>query len=158
MANLRDSITRSIKQLSGEGLTPHELVDDTAKPVRGKRQHWGYHLILDVSDGNKNIDDEKAVGAFLKDLVKALKMKAVGEPMIVRTDDQTGRGLSAVQIITTSSITFHGDDDEWCAYIDIFSCKSFEPQHAIGVVEKYFSPKHIGKFFLYRDAGRWPEK
>lgn len=159
MTAVRDSINNSIKEVSRlNSLKPHELDDDAAKRLKGKRQHWGYHLLLDISHCNEKIDDEKSVEAFLKDLVQTLKMKPIGPPTIVKVHGEQGRGLTAVQIITTSTITFHGDDEEWCVYLDIFSCKAFDPKQAVKLVKEYFKPKRIGKFFLYRDAGRWPKK
>lgn len=153
---LRDTIKTSISTLKGAP-PPHELVDDTAKPWHGKPQHWGYHLLLDVSDCNKNIDDEDAIRTFLKELITALDMKALTKPQIIRVDNEDGRGVSAVQMITTSSITFHGDDEAYSAYIDIFSCKVFKPETAIKLVQDHFKPKHIGKLWLYRDAGNYPK-
>lgn len=134
-------------------------VEDQPKNISGKRQHWGYHLILDVSECSHGIDDPAYVVQFIKELVVALKMKPIGEPIVVKVDDAVdGRGTSAVQIITTSTITFHGDDDEWSAYIDVFSCAPYDPKVAIDLVHKYFQPKHVGDIWLYRDAGSWPRK
>jgi S-adenosylmethionine/arginine decarboxylase-like enzyme len=135
-----------------------EVDDMPTKKVDGKTRHWGYHLILDVSDCNQDVDNPSVVAAFLKEMVEVLKMVAVGEPLVHQFTDPRGRGTSGVQIITTSSLTFHSDDVDWAAYIDVFSCKQFEPQVAIDLTVKYFEPKHIGKLFLYRDAGPWPEK
>lgn len=137
---------------------PIEVDDVPGKPIAGKPKHWGYHLLLDISDCNHDIDDPKKVESFIADLVKALKMKTIGDPMVVKVEGEDGRGVTAVQIITTSTITFHGDNDKWSVYLDVFSCKEFEPETAIGLVKQYFAPKHIGKLWLHRDAGRWPEK
>mgnify|MGYP006271135633 CR=1 FL=1 len=128
----------------------------TDVPLKTKnKKHWGYHLLLDISGCSKNIDKEDEVKSFLKDLVKALDMKAIGDPIVVKVDSEQGRGISAVQIITTSTITFHGDDDEMCVYLDVFSCKDYDPEDAIRLVKKYFNPQHVGKKWIYRDAGRW---
>jgi S-adenosylmethionine/arginine decarboxylase-like enzyme len=135
-----------------------ELDDVPSKSIDGKKDHWGYHLILDLSGCNKKVDDPAAVTAYLKDMVAALKMKAVGKPFVHQFTNPRGRGTSGVQIITTSSITFHSDDEAWCAYIDVFSCKAFKPQTAIDLTKKHFQPKRVGGIFLYRDAGPWPEK
>ncbi|SRR5579885_1752959 len=137
---------------------PVEVDDVPSKPLGGRRQHWGYHLILDISGCNHAIDDPAKVKAFLAELVAALKMKTLAPPVVVRVKGEDGRGVTAVQLITTSSITFHGDDDRWCAYIDVFSCKPFAPKTALDLVRTYFQPKHVGKLWLFRDAGRWPER
>ncbi len=137
---------------------PIEL-EDSPKNIKGKTQHWGYHLLLDVSECNENINDEEAIKDFLIQLVKEIKMKAIGKPIVVRVDsEKEGRGVSAVQLIESSTITFHGDDDGYNAYIDIFSCAPFNPQIAIKCVKRYFEPKHVGDLWLHRDAGDWPKK
>jgi 8-oxo-dGTP pyrophosphatase MutT (NUDIX family)/S-adenosylmethionine/arginine decarboxylase-like enzyme len=134
---------------------PIEVADNPKKSEAGK--HWGYHLILDISGCNEGIDDETTVRAFFKDLLAITKMKPIGDLIVVRVDNpEEGRGLTAVQIITTSTITFHGDDDQWCLYFDLFSCAAFDPRAVIDLVKKYFQPERIGKIWLYRDAGKWP--
>lgn len=144
---------------------PSIYLDDSPSVYTGtkatqKDEHWGYHLILDCSNCNKDIDNTKKVAEFLSTLVKELKMKAIGKPVIYQPKgafDQ--RGISATQIISTSSITFHGDDEEWAAYIDVFSCKVFRPKVVIKTVQKFFQPKHIGALMLFRDASKiWPKK
>lgn len=152
-ASVDSGSERSIAQ----DITPIEVSDDPSLKESGEGGHWGYHLILDISKCNEKIDDVDAVRSFLKDLVTELKMKTIGPPMIVRVRGEEGRGLTAVQIITTSSITFHADDEEWCVYIDVFSCKTFDPDAATNLVKKYFRPEHIGRRWLYRDAGPWPK-
>lgn len=141
-------------------LKPYELDDKGGvRAAASGEKHWGYHLILDCSGCNDKVDDPPTVTAWIKEMVTALDMKAVGEPLVHQfTGGEEGRGTTAVQIITTSSITFHSDDEAEQAYIDVFSCKSFEPQTAIDLTQKYFAPKRCGAFWLYRDAGPWPEK
>jgi S-adenosylmethionine/arginine decarboxylase-like enzyme len=146
----------------GDGdLKPYELDDKGGiRPARPDGDHWGYHLILDCSECNEMVDDPPMVTAYLREMVQALNMIAVGEPVVHQFtgEGDEGRGTSGVQIITTSSITFHSDDDEWAAYIDIFSCKEFKPQIAIDLTKRHFAPKEMGCLWLYRDAGPWPKK
>lgn len=154
--NQSNGLTAQLK-----GLKPIELSDVIKKPSKKRRKHWGYHLLLDLSGCNKKVDDPAVVKAYLKELVTVLKMKAVGEPIVHQFKGATveeGRGTSGVQIITTSSITFHSDDEGEQAYIDIFSCKEFQPADAIKLTKRYFQPKKMGDEMIYRDAGKWPEK
>lgn len=137
---------------------PIEL-EDRPKNVKGKKQHWGYHLLLDVGGCNDGVDDEKVVEDFLRTLVKEIKMKPIGDPILVRVDSKKeGRGVSGVQIIESSTITFHGDMEGHAAYIDIFSCAPFDPELGIKCVKKFFKPKHVGDIWLHRDAADWPKK
>lgn len=137
---------------------PIEL-EDRPKDIKGKGQHWGYHLLLDCSECNERIDDEKAVENFLKQLVKEIKMKPIGDPIIVKVDSKKeGRGISGVQIIESSTITAHFDDEGRAAYIDVFSCAPYDPEVAIKCVRKFFSPKYVGDLWIERDAADWPKK
>lgn len=116
---------------------------------------WGYHLILDCAECNKNISDEKKLRKVLKELVRVADMKAVGEPIIkfLKEGDPHLQGYSCLQLIETSSITMHlNDAPESSGYIDVFSCKSFKPEAVIEVIKKYFEPKKIKKTFLQRQA------
>ena len=134
-------------------------LDDIPKKPSANDDHWGYHLLMDMSGCNKNIDNPEKVRAFLKELVQELKMKPLGPPVIIKVDDsENGRGVTGVQVITTSTITFHGDDQKWCVYLDVFSCAAYEPKIVFDTVKKYFAPKQIGHKWIYRDAGEWPHK
>lgn len=108
--------------------------------------------MLDISGCNDNIKDGGKLTQFIKDLVKAINMKAVGEPIIKQFGDNDLFGYSVVQLIQTSSITFHLINKTMTAYLDVFSCKDFDQQTVIDMVKERFGTKHIKKKFMYRDA------
>lgn len=123
--------------------------------TESKSTYWGYHLILDCSGVNENVSDPKQIRKMITALVKRIKMKAVGEPIIKFLKEGVPhlQGYSCLQLIETSSITMHlNDAPESSAYIDIFSCKDFKAEDAISVVEEYFAPKKIKQKFLHRQA------
>ena len=72
-------------------------------------------------------------------------MKAYGEPVIVYFAEHSDEaaGYSLVQLIETSAITGHFSENNRDAYLDIFSCKTFENNIVIQVVEKHFAPQRI---------------
>lgn len=115
-------------------------------------KYWGYHLLLDTYGCNESINSVDTVKEFLKDLVKEIKMKPIGEPMVIYVDDEEGKGVSGIQLITTSTITFHGDDLDKCVYLDVFSCKPYKKQKAIDLFAKYFSPQAMKYRWVHRDA------
>ncbi len=116
---------------------------------------WGYHLILNcrACDIDK-ITDGDYLAIFVKDLVGAIGMKAYGDPILAHFAEQNPElgGYSLLQLIETSSITGHFVDINGDAYIDIFSCKDFDPQVAIDLVQDYFNPENIQSQFIYRQA------
>lgn len=116
---------------------------------------WGYHLILDCKACDKaKITDGDQIRNFAKVLVKAIDMKAYGEPVLEHfaTHNPLAGGYSLVQLIETSDITAHFVDLNGDAYIDIFSCKPFDIETAQKVVQESFSPQSIRKTYLERQA------
>lgn len=103
---------------------------------------WGKHLILDCSGCDPDlIASPENIKEFVGDLVAAIDMKAVGDPVIQYLNPQPHlAGHSLMQLIETSSITGHFCDESCEAYIDIFSCKDFDHRLAIDVVEDFFNP------------------
>lgn len=116
---------------------------------------WGYHLLLDCTAGDVfKITSKDNVYNFIKELVKAIDMVAYGEPWIQHfaTHDPDKAGISLCQMIETSNITGHFVDKNGNFYIDVFSCKPFDNDVVIAVVDKYFNPQKIRTHFISRDA------
>ena len=128
------------------------LTDEPSRNVT-KKNAWGFHLIIDMSGCDERMASEKYVKVFFDELIKELDMVPLTKIMTARVDQKGNRGVSAVQMITTSSITFHGDDENMCIYLDIFSCKTYDRIKVVNTIVKYFKPKHMASQFLYRDAG-----
>ncbi len=120
--------------------------------MSGNCKPWGQHLVLDLGGCNENICHKEAISKFVKELVKAIKMVAYGEPVIVHFAEHSyeAAGYSLVQLIETSAIMGHFSDNNRDAYLDIFSCKSIDMEAAIEVVEKHFAPQQIRAAFLER--------
>jgi len=124
----------------------------TPSPQEG---FWGYHLILDCRGcAIDKITDPTYLKEFIVTLVDAIDMKRYGEPVLAHfaDHDPEAAGYSLMQLIETSSITGHFVDKNGDAYIDIFSCKYFEPDVAMEVVEKLLQPTNIRAQFLPRKA------
>jgi len=116
------------------------------------KEHWGFHMMVDCSGCNKNIDDGKQIKKFIKDLVAAIKMTAVGEPFLYNFGTDSDGGWSALQLITTSNISMHGDNRIGSMYFDIFSCKPYDQSVVLKMIDERFKPKFRKVNFLYRDA------
>jgi S-adenosylmethionine/arginine decarboxylase-like enzyme len=117
------------------------------------RNAWGYHLVVDMSYCDDKMSSEICIRAFFRDLIERLEMMPLTELVIARMDEEGNRGISAVQMITTSSITFHGDDETMSVYLDVFSCKRYDEDDVLHTIETYFRPKHVSSRMLYRNAG-----
>ncbi len=118
--------------------------------------YWGYHLMLDCSECDVDMmRDKQNIYNFVKELVEDIEMVAHGEPIIefLCPGDPSKEGYSLMQLITTSSITGHFIDHDRHIYLDVFSCKFFEPSKVKHVVEKFFDTKKMRMNYITRNAG-----
>jgi len=115
--------------------------------------YWGYHLMLDISGCNGNIKDYKSIYNFVQSLVTRIDMTAHGEPIIeYLLPGDPKQGYSLMQLITTSNICAHFVEPNSSAYIDIFSCKTFDIKEAQAVVQEFFEPKKVRINYITRNA------
>ena len=118
-------------------------------------EYWGYHLILDCKGCDKEcVTSATQIESFVKELVVKINMKAYGEPIIEHfaAENPDAAGYSLVQLIETSAITAHFVDANGDIYLDIFSCKQYEPEDVVALLEKYFRPQNVRRLFLHRQA------
>jgi small GTP-binding protein len=113
----------------------------------------GALLIVDAAQCDpKCISSKKVIETFIKKLVPAIDMIAYGAPRIVRFGEGNKLGYTLVQLIQTSCISAHFCEENNSVYLDIFSCKTFDPKDAIKIVKECFKPAHIKQHFLKRQA------
>ena len=119
--------------------------------VNAQKKPCGFHLVIDaVKCDLAAIKSKSTIAAFVKHLVKEIDMKAYGPPRIVRFGDGNKMGYTLVQLIQTSNIMAHFSEETGNAYLDVFSCKSFQPIIALNCIKKYFSPSHMKTRFFKR--------
>jgi len=112
--------------------------------------YYGKHLILTARCCNKKILDVEAMKKFVTVLTKRIHMVAYGDPVVARFGKGIEVGISAVQLIETSAITIHTNDQSRDMYLDVFSCKTFNEEKAVAFVKKTFSPRRINAQVLLR--------
>ena len=123
--------------------------------ITTKNNFWGYHLLLDIAACPiELVTDPENIANFSRELVKRIDMTAYGEPIVLHFAEHNPEvaGWSLVQLITTSNITAHFADISGDGYIDCFSCKPFDQNVAIAVVEEFFKPERIRPTYVVRQA------
>lgn len=112
---------------------------------------FGYQLSLDCYNCS-NINDTKFIKSFINEMLSVSKTIKWGPTLI--KNRKTGpiklRGISAVQLLHTSSLTCHFVNATKNAYIDFFSCKKFNKIKLIKCVRDYFAPYKITTRYLTR--------
>ena len=75
---------------------------------------------------------------FVSSVIVAIGMRAHGPLRLERFGHGELEGWSAMQFIETSSITIHADEFSGRCFIDVFSCRDFDPDVAAAVAVEHF--------------------
>jgi S-adenosylmethionine/arginine decarboxylase-like enzyme len=121
--------------------------------------YWGYHFIgnfgkclpYSIRCGPHIID-------FSKRLVRDIDMVAYGEPQLQHFGSGNKAGYTLVQLIETSNICAHFVEETDDIYLDVFSCKTFDPKIVEKLVKHYFEPQYSNFQVLNRQAKNGPNK
>lgn len=119
---------------------------------------YGIELILDLHDCDVSTFTRKSISAYFLRLCELIDMKREDlhfwdDVGLADEDKQTSphtQGTSAVQFILTSSIVIHALDQLRSVYINIFSCKPFDPKLAEAFTIKWFSADKCSARFIDR--------
>ncbi len=100
---------------------------------------WGMLAAIDLHDADRlRLADPDCIRRMVPALIDAIGMLAHGPLMIDRFGNDELEGWSALQFIETSSITVHADEVFGRCFVDVFSCRAFDPDVAAAVVVAHF--------------------
>lgn len=101
---------------------------------------WGLVSSIDLHNCNpKTIRDADAVKAFVYELCDRIKVKRFGECTVVDFgEDPRVSGFSMTQLVETSLISGHFANQSNTVYLDIFSCKFYDPVVAAEYAKEFF--------------------
>lgn len=119
---------------------------------------YGYELILDMFECNTALFNRKDIDLFFTDLCELIDMTRCevhfwddeGLPEEERQTSPHTKGTSAVCFILTSSIVIHTLDILKSVYINVFSCKKFDPNIVAEFASKRFEATSFKTNFLER--------
>ena len=103
--------------------------------------YYGKHLILTARACSENLLDKKKIAEFMTNLTEKIDMVAFGDPIVERFGGGIEVGVSGVQLIETSAIVIHTNDQARDMYLDVFSCKTFSEDTVLQYVSQVFNPK-----------------
>lgn len=106
---------------------------------------WGLQTSLDIYDCNpKTIRDAERIKEYVIKLCDLIQMKRFGECQVVHFgEDERVAGFSMLQLIETSLISGHFANLTNTAYLDIFSCKPYDPEVVARFSQEFFEGKAI---------------
>ena len=101
---------------------------------------WGLLTSIDVEDCDAElIRSAEAIRKYVVELCDLIKMRRFGECHIVNFgEEERVAGFSMFQLIETSSISGHFANASNRVYIDVFSCKAYDPKMAAEFTRRYF--------------------
>jgi len=132
------------------------LIDYVQLPEPEKTRQagpWGWHLALNLYDCDPElIRSAEAIYDYVVRLCDLIEMRRFGEPTIVHFgEDERVAGYSLVQLIETSNVCGHFANESNAAYIDIFSCKYFDPEAAAAFSQEAFRAAKAAGVHITRD-------
>jgi len=101
---------------------------------------WGMLTSLDLTKCNpETIRSAKKIKQYVVELCELIEMKRFGECTIVYFgEDEAVAGFSMTQLIETSLISGHFANLSNNSYIDIFSCKPYDPNVVAEFTKNFF--------------------
>ena len=108
------------------------------------RNVWGMASAIDIYNCNPDtIRDADAIRRFTVALCDLIEMKRFGETQVVHFgEDERVAGYSMVQLIETSLISAHFANQSNTVYLDVFSCKPYEPEKVQAFSQEFFGGSH----------------
>jgi len=117
-------------------------------------QAFGYQLLLDLYDCREGVcDDLSLCYKYLDESVAALGMEKQAPPNIFRSDEvrfPDKAGLSGWGPLIESSVVIHTLSPKNFISIDVYCCRSFDPEKAKDMCREFFAPKSIDEQFIER--------
>lgn len=131
-----------------------ETVSDAEIVAQFKQRGcWGLYMSVDLKGCNpETIRDAEKIRQFIVELCDLIDMKRFGEPQIIHFGPcERVAGYSMTQLIETSLISGHFANETNAAYLDIFSCKEYEPSKAAEYCKNFFGAESVTSHVLFRE-------
>jgi S-adenosylmethionine/arginine decarboxylase-like enzyme len=106
-------------------------------------RYYGKHLMITAEACNRSLLELDEVRRFLVDCADRIGMIRYGEPICARFGEGIQIGISGVQLITTSAITVHTNDEARDLYFDLFSCNWFSEDLVVEMIHQRFAPTSL---------------
>lgn len=121
-------------------------------------KNYGTELILDLHECDPNTFNRKDIKKYFVELCKLIDMERAKlswwDDHGVHPDEQQTephlKGTTAVQFIMTSNIVIHTLDLLGAVYVNVFSCKDFDPEVASDFTAKWFKGKVVNSHVIDR--------
>lgn len=125
------------------------LKHSNTHPISWKKEYeqknpWGVLSSIDIYDSDPEIiRDADKIKQFVHELCDKIDMKRFGECQVVHFgEDERVEGFSMTQLIETSLISGHFANADNTVYLDVFSCKFYDPREVGEFAMSFFKGGH----------------
>lgn len=110
-----------------------------------KEQAWGISANVDLYNCNPDkIRDGDLIKKYVEELCDFIKVTRFGECTVVHFGEKEEiAGFSMTQLIETSLVSGHFANKTNTAYLDVFSCKYFNPEDVASFSKKFFDAESV---------------
>ena len=113
---------------------------------------WGISSSIDIYDCDpETIRSADKIRQFVVELCELIQMKRYMDTLVVHFgEDEKVAGFSMVQLIETSLISAHFANLTNTTYLDVFSCKPYDPEVVAEFAQEFFDGKNCITHFNFR--------
>ncbi|MDP2665474.1 MAG: S-adenosylmethionine decarboxylase [bacterium] len=113
---------------------------------------WGLAAGIDLHGCNpETIRDAEKIKQFVVELCEKIDMKRFGECTVVNFgEEERVAGFSMSQFIETSMVSGHFANQTNTVYLDVFSCKYYNPYIAADFAKEFFGAKDYELHYTLR--------
>jgi S-adenosylmethionine/arginine decarboxylase-like enzyme len=125
-------------------LYPFPVRESEVVKVAMEKKVWGIASSIDIYECSpETIRDAEAIRDFVSELCELIEMKRFGNTQVVHFGEDEGvAGYSMVQLIETSLISAHFANLTNTTYLDVFSCKPYDPEKVREFSQTYFDGQY----------------
>lgn len=132
------------QQKIGEVIKQSKVYPISWKKEVERKNPWGVLTSVDIYKADPAvIKDAEQIKEFVYQLSDLIEMKRFGECQVVHFgEDEKVAGFSMTQLIETSLISGHFANASSTVYLDVFSCKFYEPREVAEFAVSFFQGDH----------------
>ncbi len=140
----RGIISKPFDQNIGKVLKNSKIAPISWKEEYKSKNPWGVLTSVDIYKSDPDIiRNAKSIEQFVYQLCDLIDMKRFGECQIVHFgQDKKVEGFSMTQLIETSLISGHFANASNTVYLDVFSCKFYEPREIAEFATSFFKGRN----------------
>ena len=116
-------------------------------------QGFGIHLTLDLTECNKHrLKDLGSIFDLLDTLPDLLGMTKVAPPYVFKYSGKVpeDKGITGFVVIAESHVSIHTFQEKDHAFVDVFSCKGFNCEKALGYIIDRLEARKVSATIVVR--------